>query len=89
MTRLALCVSFGATMTDLNRRLRKLERPAGHCAGYEVIFCQEGESDEEAWLRQHPGESFPSGPLVIVGWASCDNLSMEQWAAGARGGGDG
>jgi hypothetical protein len=40
MTGPALYAIFRPTMTDLNRRLRKLERPAGHCTGYEIIFSQ-------------------------------------------------
>lgn len=38
-------------MSDLLRRLRRLERPAGALAGYEVLFVAESESLEAAWAR--------------------------------------
>ncbi|MFZ4072371.1 MAG: hypothetical protein ACOYJ6_20050 [Caulobacterales bacterium] len=68
-------------MTALARRLANLEVRYAPREAYHVLWPMDGESEEEAWVRQHPGESFPSGPLVIVGWASCDSPSTDQWAA--------
>lgn len=75
-------------MLDLDRRLRKLERPAGRDAGYEVIFVAEGETLEGAWSRQNPGEPLPTVPVVTVGWLPAPDPSPEVWAAWPRGGGD-
>lgn len=76
-------------MADLDRRLRRLERPAGRNAGYAVLFCEAGETAADAWSRQHPGKPLPLVPVVTVGWLPAGDLAPEAWAAWARGGDDG
>lgn len=75
-------------MLDLDRRLRRLERPAGAHAGYEVIFVAEGETLEGAWSRQNPGAPLPTTPVVVLHWEGSQEPTTEEWAAWSRGGED-
>lgn len=72
-------------MADLDRRLRRLERPAARDAGYVVVYRDNGESLEDAWSRQNPGEPLPTIPVVTVGWLPAPDPSPEVWAAWSRG----
>ena len=65
-------------MSDLFRRLRRLERPAGRDAGYEVIFVAEGETLEGAWSRQNPGAPLPTVPVVVLHWEGSQEPTTEE-----------
>jgi hypothetical protein len=53
-------------MSDIDKRLTKLEARAGAAAEpIEVILVHAGESARDVWGRDHPGEAYPASALVV------------------------
>ena len=53
-------------MSDLNTRLGRLEaHTAGVAEQIEVIRIFAGESAEDIWGRDHPGEAYPTNAFIV------------------------
>lgn len=71
-------------MTDLDRRLQRLERQAG-CGAPTWMVAWPGETHEAAWARQNPGRPVPPGLLIVC--APQPASSVEEWLASMAAGG--
>jgi hypothetical protein len=71
-------------MSDLDRRLQRLERQAG-CGAPTWMVVSPGESDEAAWARQNQGRPFPAGLLIVC--APQPASTVEEWLATVAAGG--
>jgi len=54
-------------MTRIDQRIARLEvaRTAGAGEQIEVILARNGESAEDVWARDHPGEVYPGNAFVV------------------------
>ena len=73
-------------MTALARRLASLEMRSAPQDAYHVIWRDDDETNEQAWARQHPGQPFPPGPLVVVGWCpgAPAEMDADEWSKQAQ-----